>query len=667
MFACRLGVLRIIPAAAIFAFVPCGAALAAGGAGTLPTPPMQGADWTAPKGVPMADRWFATLADDNAGEQKWAEALANIMLPVDATVSQRKPGEKPKFTGESLRAKRNPSLVDLVARRIDTIDHLDDSALKHTQHVATASEMAIRLLQWDPAAAKPVARKQFDFALFNEYGDAGLSRFVDLALALAQAGDHSGLNDYCDWIRAIRPREPGELPEGDISPLWRYPDDPAIVATAEYLFNDPKSPWNPIRPKLGRRIQQELLRSPLLGLKSFRDQMMRGLCDESEYCTITIQKNRTAELSNTAQQLPIPTGETLVAPEGTVAKIRNCDEYAYELSLCAGAPCIQFYWPLAQRDAAVKACKEFLTNFGDNLRYTDNYQFKGEFPEMRATARLTFAPLDHPATKEDVAAHRAIFSLEGIGERRLYKLPSIPAKGAWITLKKYPFDQQYFGVDGKSGVNHMFLQDCWVWQAEEVKTANGWERYFGVVGPHEIAKVPAADIDLTDQFGWASLPNGLDLKIEAPGTDGQGHTSKLSAKAPLLAKIVIRNRRGISQALPTQFVAKAADGKLSLRKGMKIVLTPSPDQGARGNAADASGPKSLPMKPVSSLSAEQMKQEKVLESTETLTVSEFDLRDLFDISRPGSYQLQLSFDKDSGFGEAGCWPATFEIVPGKGK
>jgi hypothetical protein len=150
------------------------------------------------------------------------------------------------------------------------------------------------------------------------------------------------------------------------------------------------------------------------------------------------------------------------------------------------------YWQQAQRDAAVKACAEFLTIFGEHLRYTGKYEFE---PYPEATARLTFDPLDHPATLREASSHQAIFSLEGQGERRIYKLSSVPMRARWLALKKYPRDLNGRGANGKPVINQEYEQEAWVWQAEEVKTAAGWERYFGVVGPHEIEKVPAAEID----------------------------------------------------------------------------------------------------------------------------------------------------------------------------
>lgn len=40
------------------------------------------------------------------------------------------------------------------------------------------------------------------------------------------------------------------------------------------------------------------------------------------------------------------------------------------------------------------------------------------------------------------------------------------------------------------------VEDGWVWQAEEIRRGNQWERDYGFVGRHVIARVPAGSIDL---------------------------------------------------------------------------------------------------------------------------------------------------------------------------
>jgi hypothetical protein len=86
--------------------------------------------WMKYKGLTSEERWFRTLADDTAPPEKLSEAAQNIVRPVDETVipssmvfsevitPTRKPGETPKMRGESLRTKRNPSVSQLLQKRM---------------------------------------------------------------------------------------------------------------------------------------------------------------------------------------------------------------------------------------------------------------------------------------------------------------------------------------------------------------------------------------------------------------------------------------------------------------------------------------------------------------------------------------------------------------------
>ena len=132
-----------------------------------------------------------------------------------------------------------------------------------------------------------------------------------------------------------------------------------------------------------------------------------------------------------------------------------------------------------KRDEAVEACVTFLKTYGD--RFTSKAPSGGYVRPSEKTAHLAFPILGRPATKEDVRGSRAIFSLEGEGEIRQVKLPSLPIKAKWIRPEKAP---------GGSA------EDGWVWQAEEVRKGGQWERYYGFIGRHVIAQVPASSIEL---------------------------------------------------------------------------------------------------------------------------------------------------------------------------
>src|ERR1019366_7332342 len=88
-------------------------------------------------------------------------------------------------------------------------------------------------------------------------------------------------------------------------------------------------------------------------------------------------------------------------------------------------PRIGLYWPQAQRDAAVAACKAVLEQYGDAFQAhpQDPYDDFGYATSLEPI-RMAFPKLDHPATPNDVKQGRAIFALSGM--TRLCSLPDFP-------------------------------------------------------------------------------------------------------------------------------------------------------------------------------------------------------------------------------------------------
>lgn len=646
--------------------------------------------WKKYRGLTIQERWFRILADDDSSPDQWLQSMSNITKPVDVTISpssmfgsgwvttpKRMPGEKPALSGEVLRAKQNPSIVELAAKRIDQIDQLDTDSSQHMYRVASASEMALELHEWDAAKSVPVMSKQlryavglFDDKFSSDYGEPMLTGIAAMARAMAQEGDHSGLKIYGDWLRTkVSPSRIGTRPEEVLSALWKFQDDPAMIETAEKMFNGPPSDWNPMLPHVITGWgQDDLVRSPLLGIKSFRDQVLRGLADQTPYATITIRANHEIETKtqsgngSSLSSSSVELGEAHIAPEGTSMPLRNCDKYAYQISLIQGAPDVQNYWPQADRDAAIKACSEFLVSYAPSLRYNEKYQFGDDFP-MKQACHLTFPPLGHPASLAETRSHCAIFSLEGQGDRRLFKLPDVPMKATWVALKKYPFNQQSFDtVKNQSIVTKAFHQESWVWQAEEVQVNGVWQRYYGVVGPHEIARVPASEIEFPrDWWDWPSLPGGTDCRIQfsedATVTTNAGGIFALGKPVPI--HLLFRNRLGVSQNIPTQWAAYSAEGKLAIRPGLSINLRRLSDtSGPREEGTDAGSP--VDGKPLAILS-DRLVENRMVNTNNSFEAAAIDLRDCFDLTKPGRYHVQLTFSKKTGLGEGSSQQLTFEI------
>ncbi len=73
--------------------------------------------WEKTRSVPLVERWYRTLLDDSAPPGRWADVYAMIALPETkwGWPSSRTVGLPPK--GEALRARRDPSVADLMVRR----------------------------------------------------------------------------------------------------------------------------------------------------------------------------------------------------------------------------------------------------------------------------------------------------------------------------------------------------------------------------------------------------------------------------------------------------------------------------------------------------------------------------------------------------------------------
>ncbi|MBX6316602.1 MAG: hypothetical protein IRY99_27360 [Isosphaeraceae bacterium] len=161
--------------------------------------------------------------------------------------------------------------------------------------------------------------------------------------------------------------------------------------------------------------------------------------------------------------------------EGGAKPFRRCDYVAWQLASLDGTPAFELFWTEARRDAAIDAPTAFLDRYGARFS-AEALPGEPDFPHAKAP--LKFPILDHPATTEDVCGAGAIFTLEGEGEARVVPLPKRLIRARWVTSKDFPYNQ----YDGQGHVRRAYEQDGWIWQAEEVRKADRWERFCGLVG-----------------------------------------------------------------------------------------------------------------------------------------------------------------------------------------
>lgn len=121
--------------------------------------------WDKNKDIPLPERWYRTLADDQADVGDWLEAAGYIAQPENVTtaggrpdgggltrVEPKAPGGKPPLRGEPLREGHSPTVTELMIRRMKSIaDHPKNRKVGIQRSVP----MAKLLAAWDPAAAAP--------------------------------------------------------------------------------------------------------------------------------------------------------------------------------------------------------------------------------------------------------------------------------------------------------------------------------------------------------------------------------------------------------------------------------------------------------------------------------------------------------------------------------
>jgi hypothetical protein len=410
-----------------------------------------------------------------------------------------------------------------------------------------------------------------------------------------------------------------------------------------------------------------LLTTPLVGMDGFRHELVRGLQDKTQVATVTIRGGGLQLGGRGGWGESLERGAPLLPPDGTVIPLRSCDLYAYLLERLPGAPRCEPYWPEAKRDKGDEALVNYLQTYGERLQYGPDQFDDGDgwaglmtpfgplAPVGRDQARLLFPTLDHPATAEDLRQHRAIFALEG--DSRLWNLPKIPIEVLWTTLKDEPRPAfNSVGTDGKPII--YYDTDCVAWQAEELMSNGKLQRFLGVVAKHRIARVPASDIEFMLPGLWSRLPHGFDCLLATPGDPkswrGCYAYDPVPQGQPVMATLAVRNRSGLDQSLPANLFQDENNAK-TLPDGVKLTLLysknkpPRPKNGFGFPQPDEMGPwTEIPIRagsyPTLATSGDA-KTVTVLLSTAEKTLFKIDLRDFFDLSKPGSYRLQADIER----------------------
>ena len=211
-------------------------------------------------------------------------------------------------------------------------------------------------------------------------------------------------------------------------------------------------------------------------------------------------------------------------------------------------------------------------------------------------------------------------------------LPAFPLPARWVTDHRYPRRVGVWSAARKKYEPGLgYSQDGNVWQAEE--TADG-KRFYGFVGPHDIARVPAEEIEFPPApYIWTPVSEGLDGGLRGAAGDQTPYTLSLRAGEPLPLTLQLRSRLGLAQTVPAGF----------LRSRLALTLLFSPDEAGADPRPLADPARAWevvrPRRPLPLPPARARK----LEPTEEYAAWTLDPHTGYDLSRPGAYRLQFVF------------------------
>jgi hypothetical protein len=503
--------------------------------------------WEKSKGRTRQETWFRVLADDKATSNQWVEVAQKIVEPdrasqggdrfrVEGAIRLNDPfhvaendGDRDRpLAGESLRSKKDPSLTELFVKRSDEMARLAKPQELNFFAWDPVCDLMLCLAKWDRKSALPLIHRclvDLRMPMQNQplIGNQGLEnlaeRFALLAEAGVQAGDDAIVHDYVAWLRATAASDFSFFHLSIFMPLWRHSENPKMTELARWLFLAEDSPWHPIHD-LKPLNSSRMINSPLVGVPAFRELLKREFTNTSPIGHFTVSREG---LSLEAMH-SMMSAASYYAPDVELPKsaekqpLRACDFYALQISRLEGCPRYELYWPEKRRDAVLKDVAQFLDQWGNCFRDRSQsldhltYHF-GSTPPFRLSRLL------RPATPEDVAAGRAIFSLRDKpgAQVRVVPLKPYPSVARWKTLKQFllrepgvmewPKDENTADRKVWAGLpKEPFDREGLIWQAEEVQREGKWHRYYGFVGNHMIAKVPAEEIEILDRFSPAHPP-----------------------------------------------------------------------------------------------------------------------------------------------------------------
>lgn len=348
------------------------------------------------------------------------------------------------------------------------------------------------------------------------------------------------------------------------------------------------------------------------------------------------------------------------------------DQAAAAVSQAFGVPAYSADWPVDKRDEAANQIAQHVEQYGDAYKWRHDplawtegrLPTLGRLPHEIVEPKLSLEadfhldPLGRPATEDDVAQGKAIFTVN-------------EASARVIPLEKYPSAVLWRRPGSDQPI------EAEAWQAEEYYEGTEARRFFGLATQDGLFKVPASEVEFSFGERWVPLSDGLTCQIGQPAQLQHDaaitpDSSIVARGLPVLISLWIRNASGADQRVPVSFIDRSNARRPRLHRGVTISLkhVPAPlaaDYLGRPLSTD----ESAMLDRVAHWYTQQAKFESsytpdaerlALKPGDVVQLARLDLGRWFDLSAAGTYRIQVSFSKDDGcFTDGSVYETAFVV------
>lgn len=293
---------------------------------------------------------YNRLKDDSGSPMIWTEAAHRLVEPASmrrtggwSTIP--KAGEK-GIKGEVLRTRRNPSVTDLLIKRIqEAASNTNPSSFGDSNAV----EMTIALARWDLEAAKPLLREKIDTLQASLKTNNPMFQSCNFGLVnafLVKSGDRTKLHAYAETMIQLSNHSMFGQEAQWLAPFWWYPNDPEVQQLASKFFSHQRETEfdSFVRQTLGNITRSD----------AFREQFLVALKDKTFVEWFQVMPDRPGMLHTSNQNFTLPTNDPDAPRVGQKRSRRRCDEAAAQLQFFKEAPRFQEWWSDQHKDQVIR-------------------------------------------------------------------------------------------------------------------------------------------------------------------------------------------------------------------------------------------------------------------------------------------------------------------------